>query len=209
MKIERREIVTCVLLSIVTCGIYGIYWNVKLGKDAVHVKDINDDGLLEVLLMIFFPFVGFYLAEKKLADGCREKGIPHDDNSIIYLVIGLFGFGFVDSILMQNDLNKIADGGYDISGANFYTNPPYNNPPYNNPPYDNPPRNNPPYSNPPYNNPPYGGTPNYNADPSNNPPVNNEPHNPQDFGSNGNQQPMYNPYESGQDNNGQDNTNGQ
>ncbi|MBQ6092168.1 MAG: DUF4234 domain-containing protein, partial [Clostridia bacterium] len=26
MKIEKRSVATCVILSIVTCGIYGIYW---------------------------------------------------------------------------------------------------------------------------------------------------------------------------------------
>lgn len=151
MVIEKREIVKCVLLSIITCGIYGIYWGVKLGKDAVHVKDMNDDGLLEVLLIIFLPFVGFYLAEKKFNDGCQAKGIPHTDNSIIYLVLGIFGLAVVDYILMQNDLNKLADGGYDLSGNSFYTDPagaPYqqNQPPYqqgqapyqNDNPYQNP-----------------------------------------------------------------------
>lgn len=135
MVIEKRDLVKCVLLTIITCGIYGIYWGVKLGKDAVHVKDMNDDGLLEVLLIIFLPFVGFYLAEKKLTDGLHEKGIEHNDNSIIYLVIGIFGFGIVDYILMQNDLNKLVDAGFDLSGNSFYSNPagaPYsqNQPPY-------------------------------------------------------------------------------
>ncbi len=159
MVIEKRDLVKCVLLTIITCGIYGIYWGVKLGKDAVHVKDINDDGLLEVLLIIFLPFVGFYLAEKKLTDGLHEKGIEHNDNSIIYLVIGIFGFGIVDYILMQNDLNKLVDSGFDLSGNSFYSNPadaPYsqNQPPYqqgynqNGAPYQNTNPQQAPYQNP-------------------------------------------------------------
>ena len=52
MNIEKRSIATCVILSIVTCGIYAIFWAVKLGRESVSVKDRNDDGVLEIVLMI-------------------------------------------------------------------------------------------------------------------------------------------------------------
>lgn len=117
MNIEKRSIVTCILLSIVTCGIYQIYWIVKLGKEAVSVKDPNDSGLTEILCMLFLPFLGDYLAGKKLYEGASAMGIQISDNSIVYLVLGLFGLGIVSISLIQNDLNKIADyvtpqGGY-------------------------------------------------------------------------------------------------
>lgn len=109
MKIEKRSVATCVILSIVTCGIYGIYWCVKMLKEAVQVKDENDDGLVEILLGIFLCPVGFYLAEKKLGEGCQQKGIAHDDRSVLYLVLGFIGLGIVNYILMQSDMNAIAD----------------------------------------------------------------------------------------------------
>lgn len=108
MNIKKRDIVTAVLLSIVTCGIYAIYWCICLGKEAVSVKDANDDGLLEILLLIFFAPVGLFLAEKKLTEGCAEKGIAHSDNSIVYLILGLCGLSIVGLCMLQNDLNKIA-----------------------------------------------------------------------------------------------------
>ena len=109
MKLENRGIAKMLILSIVTCGIYGIIWAVNLARDAVHVKDTNDAGTAEILLTIFFPFVGFYLAEKKFTEGCQMRGIEHKDNSVLYLVLGLVGLGIVDYVLMQLDLNKIAD----------------------------------------------------------------------------------------------------
>lgn len=36
MGIEQRNIGLCIVLSIVTCGIYGIYWFIKL-TDEVNV----------------------------------------------------------------------------------------------------------------------------------------------------------------------------
>lgn len=109
MNIKKRNIVTAIILSIITCGIYAIYWAIMLAKEAVSVNDSNDSGLVEIILMLFLPFLGFFLAEQKLAKGCAAKGIAHNDNSILYLILGLVGLSIVDFCMMQNDLNKIAD----------------------------------------------------------------------------------------------------
>lgn len=108
MEIKQRNIVTCILLTLVTCGIYGIYWLIMLAREAVSVKDPMDNGILEIVLMLFLPFLGVFLVEKKLAEGCAAKGIPHTDNSILYLILGLVGLGIVSVCMMQNDLNKLA-----------------------------------------------------------------------------------------------------
>lgn len=108
MNIKKRNIVTAIILSIITCGIYAIYWTVCLAREAVSVKDPADSGVLEIVLMLLISPVGFFLAERKLNEGCAAKGIQHSDNSIIYLVIGLLGFSIINFCLMQSDLNKIA-----------------------------------------------------------------------------------------------------
>ena len=109
MQIKKRNIVTCILLSLVTCGIYGIYWVIMLARDAVSVKDPADNAILEIVLMLFLPFLGIFLAEKKFSEGCAAKGIPHTDNSILYLILGLIGLGIVGDCMLQNDLNKLAE----------------------------------------------------------------------------------------------------
>ena len=108
MNIKPRNIVTAILLTIITCGIYGIYWIVMMTREAVSVKDVNDNGLLEIILMLFLPFIGLYLVEKKLAEGLAARGVAHNDNSILYLVLGIVGLGIVPLCLIQNDLNNIA-----------------------------------------------------------------------------------------------------
>lgn len=111
MTLENRSIAKCIILTFITCGIYGIYWAYKMGVEAVKVKDVNDTGMLEALLCIFLPFIGFFLAEKKFTEGCQAMGFPHEDKSIMYLLLGLFGLGIVNFCVMQSELNKIADSG--------------------------------------------------------------------------------------------------
>lgn len=108
MAIKERNLVTCIILSIITCGIYSIYWCVMVARESVSVKDASDSGILEIVLMLFLPFLGLFLCEKKLAEGCAEKGIAHTDNSLIYLILGLVGLGIVGMCMLQNDLNKLA-----------------------------------------------------------------------------------------------------
>ena len=108
MEIKSRNIVTCVLLSLITCGIYGIYWVICMAREAVSVKDPSDSAVLEIVLMLFLPFLGFFLTEQKFTAGCETRGIAHKDNSVLYLILGLLGLSIVNYCMMQNDLNKIA-----------------------------------------------------------------------------------------------------
>lgn len=110
MNIKPRNIVVAILLTLITCGIYGIYWIIVMTREAVSVKDPDDSGLLEIILMLVLPFVGVMLVEKKLAEGLVAKGFDHQDNSILYLILCLIGLGIIPLCMIQNDLNKYAAG---------------------------------------------------------------------------------------------------
>ena len=108
MTIKNRNPIVAAVLSMVTCGIYYIYWAYCAAREAVSVKDENDGGILEVILMILLPIAGFYLVGKKLHEGCEAKGIEHKDNTIILAVLALV-IAPVAVYMLQSDLNKLAD----------------------------------------------------------------------------------------------------
>ena len=107
MNIKKRNIVTAIILTIVTCGIYSIIWIIGMTRDAVSVKDANDSAILEILLMLFLPFIGLFLTEKKFAEGCAARGIAHEERAVMYLILGLI-LPIVPLCMMQSDLNSIA-----------------------------------------------------------------------------------------------------
>ena len=109
MNIQERKLSTCIILTIVTCGIYGYYWAYCVAKDALSVKDPEGKFTLEIVLSILVPFIGLFLTEKKFAEGCEAQGIPHKDNSVLYLILGIVGLGIVNYCMMQSDLNNIAN----------------------------------------------------------------------------------------------------
>jgi hypothetical protein len=112
-------------------------------KEAVQVKDQNDSATAEILLGLFLCPVGFFMAEKKFNEGCQMRGIPHEDRSVLYIVLGFLGLGIVDYAMMQSDLNAVADmmmpaPAYAAPQQPQYQQPQYQEPQYQQPQYQEP-----------------------------------------------------------------------
>ena len=89
MNITKRDIAICIILTVVTCGIYGIVWFIQLTDD---VKTASGDDKLAS---------GGLAAEEK-------NNLEVKDNAIVYLLLSIFGFSIIVYALIQSDLNKIA-----------------------------------------------------------------------------------------------------
>ena len=110
---QEKNLVMNIVLSVVTCGLYGLYWFITLTDDA---KDFSKDenmqsgGLAVVLTIVTCGIYGLYWAYKMgkmIEQGQKNYGLTAKDNSILYLVLELIGLGIVAYCLMQNDLNEI------------------------------------------------------------------------------------------------------
>ncbi len=113
--IQERNIVTCIILSIVTCGIYGIYWFICIVNDLNAAADKPNDTsggivfLLSIVTCGIYMLYWMYKAGEKVQEAQSKRGMASDsNNSLIYLIVTLFGFGIVAYCLIQNELNKMA-----------------------------------------------------------------------------------------------------
>lgn len=113
--IQERNIVTCIILSIITCGIYGIYWEICLVNDLNVAADTPNDTsggmvfLLSIITCGIYMLYWIYKAGEKVQAAQAKRGLPSDSNSgILYLVLSLVGFSIVSYCLIQNELNKMA-----------------------------------------------------------------------------------------------------
>ncbi len=114
-QIQPKNIVTAVILSIVTCGIYGIIWFINLVDDVNRVcndEDSNQSGGMVFLLTLvtcgIYGIIWFYKAGKRMFNAGNKYGMQFADNSVLYLVLELFGLGIVNYCLIQSDLNKFS-----------------------------------------------------------------------------------------------------
>lgn len=111
--VQQRNIALCIVLSIVTCGIYGIYWFICLSNDANTVSRTNgtSGGTAFLLSLVTCGIYGFYWMFKqgeKLDAAKTAKGMPSSNSGIIYLVLAIFGLGIISYALMQDSINKLA-----------------------------------------------------------------------------------------------------
>lgn len=113
--VQKRNIVTCIILSLVTCGIYGLYWFVCITDDTNAIIDDPNgtSGIMAVILTIVTcGFYGWYWAYKcgeKIDAAKANRGIPSSNSGILYIILFALTGGIVTYALIQNELNKLAD----------------------------------------------------------------------------------------------------
>lgn len=111
--INQRNVAVCIVLTLVTCGIYGIYWFICLTDDANTVS--RTDGVSGVLAFILslitcgiYSLYWLYKQGEKIDDAKTALGATKGSNGILYLILGILGFSIIAYALMQNELNKMA-----------------------------------------------------------------------------------------------------
>lgn len=113
MAVKQRNVGLCIVLTIVTCGIYGLYWLVVLNDDinTVTNKPGTSGGVVLILTIVTCSIYGIYWAYKmgeKLDQARAEHGAPTGNLAILYLVLNLFGLSIVTWALAQSEVNKYA-----------------------------------------------------------------------------------------------------
>ena len=112
--LQNRNVVLAIILSLVTCGIYSIYWFIVMTDDANKVSgDNKTSGAMAFVFSLItcgiYELYWYYQMGKKLYTAGKNYGKDIADNSVIYLVLGIFGLGIVSYALIQSDLNKFSN----------------------------------------------------------------------------------------------------
>lgn len=106
--ITPRSIPVAIILTIVTCGIYGLYWLIKLNDEVNQLSgeyQATSGGMVLVFTIITCGIYGWYWLYK-MGDRCdRIKGM-NGSSGILYLILGIFGLSIVSYCLIQDTINK-------------------------------------------------------------------------------------------------------
>ena len=110
IPIDKRKIGVCILLSIVTFGIYQIYWEYLLVKNTRAIQKDESSCTGEMLCLVFVPFYTlfwWFTRGKIVKDKFAEHGYSAIGNEIAYLILSIFGLSIVSMAIMQNDFNSL------------------------------------------------------------------------------------------------------
>jgi len=108
---KQKEIPLVIIFSLLSCGIYMIYWIYVTSRDINEYLEISDmDPALEVFLCFCWPYFLYWLYKYsgRIVDAQIKAGLQtSEDNSILCLILGIIGFGYVSAGVMQGSLNKV------------------------------------------------------------------------------------------------------
>ena len=120
--IKRRDFITYLLLSLVTCGIYSLYFLYTVTMDMNTMS--GDDGnyvdpaivvLLTVVTCGFYSFYWYYAQGNRLKALADSNNIPCNETGTSYLVWDIVGYlfcvvgSYITAYLFINNFNKVAD----------------------------------------------------------------------------------------------------
>ena len=113
---ESRSIAMCIVLSLVTCGIYGIYWLYKLNNDLNYLTadyEGTSGGMVILLTLVTCGIYGWYWFYKmglKVDEVKNQMGQQSSSSHILFLILCICGLGIVNYILMQSAINQAVGG---------------------------------------------------------------------------------------------------
>lgn len=110
IQINKRKVGVCILFSLLTFGVYLIYWKYLTIKNTKAINEINTKNAGELLCLLFVPFYSlfwWYTRGKTVKAAFTDKGYTALGNEILYLLLDLFWLDIVAISIMQNDFNQI------------------------------------------------------------------------------------------------------
>ena len=102
----KRNLGLMIVLSIVTFGIYGLWWYCSVQNQLREKIGRGFGGLghLVVTIVTFgiYSIYWFFVVGGRLREAGAQK-----DNGILYGVLSLVGLSWVSALLIQNDINQM------------------------------------------------------------------------------------------------------
>lgn len=105
--IEERNIALCILFSIITCGIYGLYWMYKLNDELNRLTEdehATSGGMVILLSLVTCGIYSWYWCYKM---GEKVDQLTNSDsNKVLFIVLAIFQLSIVNLAIMQDTVNK-------------------------------------------------------------------------------------------------------
>ena len=110
IPVFKVDPIIVLLLSFITCGLYLIYWNIKVAE---VVNAVSNKELISTPIAVFsgccLPVnIYFYyvLGKDGLPNVYKRTGELNKDQSTLLIILGLF-FPFAAAMIVQGDINRL------------------------------------------------------------------------------------------------------
>lgn len=106
-NMTERNIILVIIFSLITCGIYSLYW-FYVTAEALNEEEQSTPDLMNFIIAVLlgcitcgiFTIYWYYTFYKKL------DATTNSNNLIINFILTLFGLSAVSMLIAQDDINK-------------------------------------------------------------------------------------------------------
>lgn len=106
--IVKRSIPLAIIFTIITCGIYSIYWMIKINDEVNYLSGDTQatPGVVVFLLGIVTCGIYYLYWWYKMGERCDRIKSREASSGILYLVLSIFGLSIISYCLAQDTINK-------------------------------------------------------------------------------------------------------
>lgn len=111
---EQKNIALYVILTVITCGLFGLYWFYSVAKNYEDMQlpgNVTTTAGVSLLLnLVTCGIYGMYCYYKWgviTPELFARYGKQGEDKSIMYLILAIFNLSLINLCLIQSDLNDL------------------------------------------------------------------------------------------------------
>ena len=115
-QLMKKEIPMALILTIVTCGIYGIFWKAHMFKTMNMLLGYQKYSTIKWFILsiitcsIYTVYIEYIMGQDILDLQVKKKmPVPNTNLPILSLVLTGFGLLIVSEVIQQSELNKVLD----------------------------------------------------------------------------------------------------
>ena len=109
--IKERSVPIVIILSLITFGIYPIYWYYSITEElSAATNDPHFSGAKALIFALItcgiYVLFWYYIVGQKMAELQRTHNMLIKDNGVLYIVLSIFGLSIISNAIIQSELNK-------------------------------------------------------------------------------------------------------
>ena len=109
--IKQRSVAMVIILTLITFGIYGLYWMYAITGELSHATNDPNFSGAKALIFLFLTFgiyglFWYYIVGQKMAEMQRQHNMLIKDNGVLYIVLAIFVLGIISDAIIQAEMNK-------------------------------------------------------------------------------------------------------
>lgn len=110
--IQQRSVGLGIILSLITCGIYSLYWMYAITNEVGYLSDDpsftgGKTILFTIITCGIYALFWYYMLGGKLATAQMKKGYPAKDDGVLFIILGIFGLGIISMAIAQSNVNNL------------------------------------------------------------------------------------------------------